>query len=295
MCKNIFFGFVTMMFLCFLSFAQDKNSTAPIKWEKYKVKENNVSVLLPKMPVLVESSNICAGESIKRYGVYADKVIYGMNIYSKSNDAPPPYCPSNQGKFNADRFLDRIEQVKKEIKATDEASLTQDGLELTKIKGEYLTCWLVDDLKNNRWFELYVVGAEETNQMAVNFVKSFKIENKPEGIEIKNGSEQTLGDEQISDEGETSETVDKKMYIYLKPFAKYTEEARRKRVQGTVLLKITFFANGSIGDITPVKELPNGLTEQAIAAAKKIVFIPRIEKGKPQISIKQVEYSFSIY
>lgn len=83
--------------------------------------------------------------------------------------------------------------------------------------------------------------------------------------------------------------------ILSKPRPGYTDSARQANIQGTVILRVTFLANGSIGGISAVKGLPNGLTEQAIAAARRISFEPAKINGSPQSVTKQIEYSFSIY
>lgn len=83
--------------------------------------------------------------------------------------------------------------------------------------------------------------------------------------------------------------------ILSKPRPGYTDSARQANVQGTVILRVTFLANGSIGGISAVKGLPNGLTEQAIAAARRISFQPATVNGVPQSVTKQIEYTFSIY
>lgn len=83
--------------------------------------------------------------------------------------------------------------------------------------------------------------------------------------------------------------------ILAKPRANYTDAARQNQVQGTVTLRVTFLANGSIGGISPVSGLPNGLTEQAIAAARNIRFEPAKVNGVPQTVTKQVQYSFTLY
>ena len=75
----------------------------------------------------------------------------------------------------------------------------------------------------------------------------------------------------------------------------YTEIARRKGVQGTVMLRITLLANGSVGSVTVLKELPDGLTEMAIYAAKRIVFLPKRVDGKPVSVAIKLEYGFRIY
>lgn len=83
--------------------------------------------------------------------------------------------------------------------------------------------------------------------------------------------------------------------ILSKPRAAYTEQARQENVQGTVLLRVTFLANGKIGGITPVSALPYGLTEQAIKAARELKFKPATRDGKPVTEQKPVQYSFTIY
>lgn len=83
--------------------------------------------------------------------------------------------------------------------------------------------------------------------------------------------------------------------ILSKPRPGYTDAARQNNIQGTVILRVTFLASGQVGSISAVKGLPNGLTEQAIAAARRINFEPQKRDGVGQSVTKQIEYSFSIY
>lgn len=83
--------------------------------------------------------------------------------------------------------------------------------------------------------------------------------------------------------------------IISKPRPGYTDSARQNNVQGTVILRVTFLASGQVGSISAVKGLPNGLTEQAIAAARRISFEPAKTNGVGQAVTKQIEYTFSIY
>ncbi len=83
--------------------------------------------------------------------------------------------------------------------------------------------------------------------------------------------------------------------ITSKPRAIYTDQARQNQVQGTVVLRVTFKKDGSIGNIKIVKGLPDGLTQNTIEAAKKIRFEPAIKKGKPFSVTKNIEYTFTIY
>ncbi len=83
--------------------------------------------------------------------------------------------------------------------------------------------------------------------------------------------------------------------ILSKPRPGYTDSARQANIQGTVILRVTFLASGQIGSIAPVKGLPSGLTEQAIAAARRISFEPAKRNGIGQSVTRQIEYTFSIY
>lgn len=89
--------------------------------------------------------------------------------------------------------------------------------------------------------------------------------------------------------------VTTKVKIISKPKPGYTNEARQNQVTGTVRLRVVFTASGQIGSVSPVSGLPNGLTEQAIAAAKGIRFEPAMKNGVPTSSQSIVEYTFSIY
>lgn len=79
------------------------------------------------------------------------------------------------------------------------------------------------------------------------------------------------------------------------PKPSYSDVARQRGIQGKVILRITFLANGQIGLITPVFKLPFGLTVSAIAVAKRITFKPAMKDGQPYSVTKQVEFNFSIY
>lgn len=85
---------------------------------------------------------------------------------------------------------------------------------------------------------------------------------------------------------------DRPLKIIHKPKPKYNADAGC--VVGTVILRIAFLSNGEIGTISVVKGLPNGLTEDATDAAKRIQFEPMIKDGGPKTVTKQVEFAFRI-
>jgi hypothetical protein len=84
--------------------------------------------------------------------------------------------------------------------------------------------------------------------------------------------------------------------IISKPRVRWPDQSRGTVcMQGSVLLKVEFLANGSIGRAAIVRGLTHGATENAIEAARKIVFSPRIVNGERVDSILTVEFPFSIY
>jgi hypothetical protein len=61
------------------------------------------------------------------------------------------------------------------------------------------------------------------------------------------------------------------------------------------MLTVTFLSSGSIGGVSAVKGLPNGLTEKAIAAAREIQFKPAMKNGQAYTVVKRIQYNFTIY
>ncbi|MFN0107217.1 MAG: TonB family protein [Blastocatellia bacterium] len=77
--------------------------------------------------------------------------------------------------------------------------------------------------------------------------------------------------------------------------AKYTEEARANKIQGTVTLSVVYTFDGRITDIRVVRGLPDGLSESAIEAAKKIRFQPAVKNGQPVSVRGNIEFGFTLY
>jgi TonB family protein len=93
----------------------------------------------------------------------------------------------------------------------------------------------------------------------------------------------------------STKELTKRISIVSKPEPGYTEEARKNSIQGTVTLRVLFASNGSVSSVTPLKRLPDGLTEKAIAAAKQIKFVPAEKDGRKVSTWGQVNYAFNIY
>jgi hypothetical protein len=82
------------------------------------------------------------------------------------------------------------------------------------------------------------------------------------------------------------------LVIVAQPPATYTSLAKRHGLTGVVRLRVTFGADGLVKDVTPLRVLPDGLTESAESAAWQIKFTPATERGEPVAVTKVVEYDF---
>lgn len=89
--------------------------------------------------------------------------------------------------------------------------------------------------------------------------------------------------------------VDQRARLLSKPEPQYTEEARRNQVTGTVRLRAVFASSGEVVSIEALNQLPFGLTEKAIAAARGIKFVPAMKDGRPVSVYMNLEYNFNLY
>jgi TonB family protein len=69
--------------------------------------------------------------------------------------------------------------------------------------------------------------------------------------------------------------------ITFKPRPVYTEEGRRLKVEGEVLVEVVFAATGQIHVVRVVQGLGHGLDESAVRAAEQIQFKPALKNGQP--------------
>lgn len=85
-----------------------------------------------------------------------------------------------------------------------------------------------------------------------------------------------------------------KPVITAKPKPKYTEDARRDKIQGVVVLSIILRKDGTVGDIKVSRGLGYGLDEEAIRAAEQIRFNPGTKDGQAVNVRARLEYTFSL-
>jgi TonB family protein len=94
----------------------------------------------------------------------------------------------------------------------------------------------------------------------------------------------------VADRGPVTTPVE----ILSKPNPIYTEEARRLRLEGEVLLEVMFGANGQLHVNRVVRGLGHGLDEAAIAATGKMRFKPALHENQAVDSTAIVHVVFQL-
>jgi TonB family protein len=89
--------------------------------------------------------------------------------------------------------------------------------------------------------------------------------------------------------------VTQRALITFKPEPSFTDQARNHNTHGVVRLRAVLGADGHVRNVIAVRRLPDGLTESAIEAARRIKFTPATINGRPVSQFVVLEYNFNIY
>ncbi len=82
--------------------------------------------------------------------------------------------------------------------------------------------------------------------------------------------------------------------ILAKPKPEYTDEARKMKLEGEVLIRVQFTAAGQVRVLDVIKGLGHGLDQNAIRAAQQIRFKPAQRDGQPVDSTAIVHIVFQL-
>lgn len=146
-----------------------------------------------------------------------------------------------------------------------------------------------------RWVEIAISHYPNAKPDVTRVLESLSLASS-EGKDIGTGSPVMIGDK-----GVTSSTVEYNLLarvsspltLYWRPRWHVPASLVTPDVKGSVVLEITFRANGSIGPIRIERSLPNGITDLAIARARRMVFLPKRVNGLPVDDKELIEYKLA--
>ncbi len=82
--------------------------------------------------------------------------------------------------------------------------------------------------------------------------------------------------------------------ILFKPSVQYTAEAKQLRIQGDVILRVTFTASGQVHVNAILRGLGHGLDEEATRVAEQIRFHPATADGRPADTTTNITITFQL-
>ena len=285
-----------ILFAATAAMAQTDANTAAVQtkqaelntWKRYTVSGERFSVSLPTVPAMTTQSRmIWELRKTRRYrelGVYADGGVYYISVYEN---------------VTRQSLGDFILEQNRHRNYWDLS--TEQAVTLGDVTGKQYSSADTTQRRTAQFFategRLYMFSAHGNlvdDQAVKQFFSSIVFGKKAEGIEVNDGEGLPFSNP-TCEEVAMGKQVDSKVRLVMKPEPRYTEAARQKQVVGTVVLKAVFSCNGSVENIRALTELPQGLTEQAIAASRKIKFIPAVKNGKFASMWMQLEYNFNLY
>jgi TonB family protein len=281
-------------------------------WGTYTFNGEEFSVALPEMPALDHHSRAVKGsraqrEDLRIYGAYANGIVYSIRAYDnpRSNEDLDHFAKyhmerltySNQtfefreryelrlGKFPGRRYVLKHDNTPAGIPASS----------------------LYVYLTGKHAYVLRVVGAGDEHPEAQRFLTSFNLTERPTGRQIIDEwrlprpkvpletASPTTPDNNARAPVYSSKEVTRKVAMISRPSPPYNDEARRNQVTGVVRLRFVATPDGKVTNIVVQLFLPDGLTENAILAAKHLKFIPAVKDGRPVAQYVLIEYNYNIY
>ena len=276
-------------------------SEAPVLWERYRAANRKESVLLPKIPTVVHELSYCSDVQIDQYYAYANDAVYEFSVAYRGE--PRNYLNCTPKHFGQAMFDERLETLRDPKQGNVESNVSANGAAGFKFSNSKISRWLFLDIKGHRWIELAIHHRPGAAIEDAKFADSLDLSGG-QGKDIGEGSAETLGDTGVDvtillppvKPQDPKPIAGDPFWIIAKPKAPYTEQARKDNVQGSVTLKVVLLASGGIGSVTVVgKPLDDGLTDNAIAAARRVVFLPKKVNGVPVSTAITFQYGFNIY
>jgi TonB family protein len=259
-----------------------------VSWNRLAPKKEEFSVLMPgSASVYVGSTYLRPGPydtnwvsmPVRIYNVISDKTLFVIQSYESPN-----LKSLRDTLFNSDDKFFKFEQ--------DVKSNGFKGKRFVRSKtnifgaGEYF-------LTKHHLYVIEAVRRDSDSPLIDQFLTSFNLESNNESpVEaLVSQSEFSMSQNPVYEINNQPEI--RKAVILWKPEADFTPESSAARELGTVKLSIVLSSNGRVSGIEVLSSLRFGVTEQAIEAAKRVIFLPAEREGRFISQRVVIEYTYS--
>ena len=248
-------------------------------WRRYTVKDEEFSVSLPTLPLLTSTQAPRKSDRklrvVRRLRTSVNDVYFTVD----SLENPDP-------QQSVEQLVEELGPVSEfKFDPATKRHLTIDGFDGTEYSSaDNGFIVMVQFLATEKHlYRFAAIGREAQRSAMTEFFSSIKLGKALGGIEVSENPDRVYAGRE----------VDVKARIVKMSEPGYTKAAGKNRTTGTVVLKTVFAKNGEVQNIRVISGLPDGLTEEAIEAAKKIKFKPAMKDGKPVSMWMQLEFNFS--
>ena len=261
------------------------------EWQRYTVSGEEFSVMLPVVPAMNTSDmyiNVRSSRRERILGAYSNGVVYAVYTFETKS-------------LSLDDLIRRFTSNNEPARPTE--PVVVNGITGTSSRFEtddrMVAIQLFATAQNLYVFQ--VVGSKQGNPAAgiPKFLSSIRFSNQPEGNKVVDGAgEQPASNSETAQSNQSifsGRDVARKVSVITKPEPRYTEEARKNQITGTVVLRAVFSSSGAVTNIHAVSDLPDGLTDRAIGATRQIRFIPAIKDGRFVSMWIQLQYNFNLF
>jgi TonB family protein len=267
-------------------------STPLAEWTRYTVKGEEFSVSLPALPAMttrkIARMPVRKARIERVLGSYGEGIAYAIYTYENlQGQTLDEFIRERGNRRSRNREWTNPTDVTVNDFAGKQFALSDRGV-LGAVQF-FQT--------NNHLYQFEAVGAAIDDPRVQRFFTSLSLGKKVEGTEVDNGMGAQPSEDPDPQSSPTflSKDVDQTVVVVTKPEPSYTESARQGQTTGAVVLKVVFASNGAVTNIQVISGLPFGLTEQAVAAAKQIRFVPALKNGQFVSTQLQLEYNFNLY
>lgn len=265
------------------------------EWERFRSVKEGLSVLFPEWPSVVNRGQYRSApvRGARNYAAYGEGIVYFVICFDNPDHEKP-----------LDYFLEtqlRVSELRNaEISAETETSNgSSNGKQYSLKKYDFRKSFSYPGVlrmyeTKNRALAVVAIGKDETDPSVARFLQSLEISEKPNGKDIGSGAGYADAAPGVDSPPATSNEVSRKVMILIRPEPQYTEEERRRKLRGGVVLKAVLSSSGKVTNLQVVSGLPE-LAQSAIEVAHKIYFIPAVKDGRFVSTSVELQYNFSIY
>lgn len=268
--------------------ATSQGGSQATEWQRFTVSDEEFSVLLPTLPAM-STSELYVAQGIYRrervLGAYADGVVYAIYAFEKRSIS----------------LADVARKLSQDPNQSPQVA-TVGGFtgKLFKFESDSRVGATEFFDTGNYIYAFHCVGSKLRQPAAgiSKFLSSIQLGKNLDGQRVADGpGGQSESQPASAGDGPvfSGKLVNERATVITKPEPSYTEAARQNQITGTVVLRGVFSSSGRVTNLIAVVRLPDGLTEQAIASAKQIRFIPAIKDGHFVHMWIELQYNFNLY